>query len=117
MVAPRVDEAIRTEKVVINTVIVMELAHFLIKNLGTIEGAEQMNVFLSFPFTIDTLDYALVLRAVELLRRYTHQGVGGRDATILATAEKLSVSKLMTHDEAFRKIEWIETIDPVAKRT
>jgi len=98
---------------VINTVIMVEVAHFLIKNLGAVLGMEKLREFLRFPFTVVDLDHAMALRALELLARYSHVGVGGQDATILATAESLSISKIMTHDEAFKKVDWLEVIDPV----
>ncbi len=99
----------------INTVIMVEVAHFLIKNLGAVLGMEKLREFLRFPFTVVDLDHSLALRALELLAKYSHVGVGGQDATILATAESLSISRIMTHDEAFKKVDWLEVIDPVKR--
>ena len=44
---------------------------------------------------------------------YSHRGIGGRDATILATAEKLGEKMIVTHDKVFRGLECLEVIDPV----
>ncbi len=99
--------------IVVNTAIVMEVAHFLIKNLGPVEGAEKVDVFLRIPEVIIDLDYALATRSISLLARYSHRGIGGRDATILATAEKLGENMIVTHDRAFKGLEWIEVLDPV----
>jgi len=49
---------------------------------------------------------------VRLLSEYTHAGIGGRDATILATMKKLDLKRLMTHDKSFSSIDFIEFIDP-----
>jgi predicted nucleic acid-binding protein len=108
-----VDNAVRTEQILTNTVIVMELSHFLIKNLGAIEGGEKINFFLSYPFTIADLDYKAILGSIEELKRYSHLGVGGRDATILHLIRKSSSKKIMSHDSALKKVDWLEVIDPI----
>jgi len=84
-VVDRVEQALRSETISINTVIIIEVAHFLVKNLGPVVGGKKLKAFLSFPFTVIDFDYELTLKAVELLTKYSHQGIGGRDATILAT--------------------------------
>ncbi len=107
-----VDRAIRKEEIAINTVIVMELAHFLVKSLGPIQGKEKLAVFLSYPLTIADLDNQGVLESIEELVRYSHLGVGGRDATVLAFMKRLGIKRIMTHDEALKKVDWLEVIDP-----
>jgi uncharacterized protein len=47
------------------------------------------------------------------LARYSQTGIGGRDATILASMDMLGIKKLMTHDRAFKRIDQIEVVDPV----
>ena len=108
-----VDKAIRTEQIAINTVIVMELSHFLVKNLGPVQGGEKLGSFLAFPLVVVDLDYKLALASVEELKRYSHLGIGGRDATILASMRKLGLKKIMTHDIALKKVDWLEVTDPI----
>jgi predicted nucleic acid-binding protein len=91
----------------------MELSHFLIKNLGPVQGGEKMGSFLSFPLIIVDLDYKLALDSIEELKRYSHLGIGGRDATILAFMRRLASKKIMTHDDALKKIDWLEVVDPI----
>lgn len=110
-----IEKFLRSEKIAINTVIIIEVAHFLVKNLGPVVGRSKLDVFLSFPFTIIDLDYDLTSKTLEFLAKYSHQGIGGRDATILATANRLNLNRIMTHDEAFKRIDWLEVIDPVSK--
>lgn len=110
------EKTLQSEGVIINTVIIFEVAHFLIRNLGPMIGGESLSTFLRFPFTIVDLDYALTLRAIKLLKRYSQLGIGGRDATILATAEFLEINRILTHDEAFKRIEWLEVIDPITSK-
>ncbi len=41
-------------------------------------------------------------------------------ATILASMEELETKKLMTHDRAFKRLDFIEVVDPICswiKRT
>ncbi len=112
-VVETVEKALTTNKIVINTVIIVEVAHFLIKNLGPLTGREKVSTFLSFPFKIVDLTFTLTLKAVEHLVRHSHQGIGGRDATILATMEILGLNEIMTHDEAFKRLDWVKVVDPV----
>ena len=98
--------------VAINTVVEMEVAHYLIKNLGA-QGKRKMDVFLSFPMQVVDFDQYLAKRSIELLAKFSQTGIGGRDATILAAMEELGIKKLMTHDRAFKRIDSIEVIDPI----
>ena len=112
-VVKTVEDLLSSGGIVVNTTIVMEVAHFLIKNLGPVEGAEKVGIFLRTPEVIVDLDYDLTTRSIKLLARYSHRGIGGRDATILATAERLGEKTIVTHDAAFSGLEWIEVLDPV----
>jgi len=95
-VVDKVEKALTTGKIAMNTVIIVEVAHFLIKNLGAATGREEVNAFLSFPFIVVDLTHDLALRTIEHLTRYSHLGIGGRDATILATMEILDLNQIMT---------------------
>jgi uncharacterized protein len=99
-------------RVAINTVIEMEVAHYLIKNLG-LEGKRKMDTFLSYPMVVVNFDQYLARKSIEYLARYSQTGIGGRDATILASMEELVINTLMTHDLAFKRLDFIEVIDPV----
>ncbi len=101
--------------IVINVVVAMEVAHFLVKNLGPIDGGKKVELFLSSPLDIFPLDLATLKWSVEWLKRYSHVGIGGRDATILATMQKYNVNCLVTHDQAFQRVSEITVIDPIEK--
>lgn len=62
----------------INTVVAMEVAHYLIKSLGS-EGKRKMDVFLSYPMEIIDFDQYLARKSVEYLAKYSQTGIGGRD--------------------------------------
>ena len=106
-------EQILEDGVAINTVVAMEVAHYLIKSLGS-EGKRKMDVFLSYPMEIIDFDQYLARKSVEYLARYSQTGIGGRDATILASMEELETKKLMTHDRAFKRLDFIEVVDPIS---
>jgi len=97
--------------VAINTVVEMEVAHYLIKNLG-LEGKRKTDTFLSYPMVVVNFDQYLARKSIEYLARYSQIGIGGRDATILASMEELEINTLMTHDRAFKRIDFIEVVDP-----
>lgn len=116
LVLGHVEKALRSEQIAINTIIIMEVAHFLIKNLGPVDGGEKVGLFLRFPLVVSDFDFRSALDSVEMLKRYSHLGIGGRDATLLALMSRAKVKKIMTHDEALKKVDWIEAIDPVTAK-
>lgn len=108
-----VQKILEKEEIVINTAILIEISHFLVKNLGPVNGRKKIDIFLEFPLVIEDLTYAYVKESIDFLCQYSHHGIGGRDATIIATMKKLEIKKLVTHDISFRHLDWIEVIDPV----
>lgn len=90
----------------------MEVAHYLIKNLW-LEGKRKMDTFLSYQMVVVNFDQYLARKSIEYLARYSQTGIGGRDATILASMEELEINTLMTHDRSFKRLDFIEVIDPV----
>jgi predicted nucleic acid-binding protein len=106
-------EQVLDDGVAINTVVAMEVAHYLIKSLGP-EGKRKMDVFLSYPMEIVDFDQYLARNSVEYLAKYSQTGIRGRDATILASMQELGTRKLMTHDRAFKRLDFIDVVDPVS---
>jgi len=111
--ASRAVEKTLEEDILVNTAIQLEVAHHLVKRLGVVAGQESANAFLSMPFIVDVLDEELVRSSVSLLARHSHLGIGGRDASILASMARHNVRKILTHDHTFRRIEGIEVSDPI----
>ena len=112
-VAGFLGQLIPKEEILLNTIIVMEVAHFLVRSLGPVRGREKMERFLAFPFLVRNVDYDLVRESIDLLAAYAHAGIGGRDATILAAMKAAGTARLATHDQAFKKVHGIEVIDPL----
>lgn len=106
-------EQVLEDGVAVNTVVAMEVAHYLIKSLGS-EGKRKVDIFLSYPMEIVDFDQYLARKSVEYLAKFSQTGIGGRDATILASMEELGTKKLMTHDRAFKRLDFIEVVDPIS---
>jgi len=104
---------IKQENIATSTIIMMEVIHYLFKRLGPIVGSEKSHIFQlghfeTLEFTSKDLDEFL-----DMFQKVSHHGVGGRDVTILVCMKKAGISKLVTHDQDFKKIKDIEVIDPL----
>lgn len=107
------NEIFNNYQIVVNVIVLIEVMHYLIKRLGTNIGKSKWNLFSSIDFICDGLSFhELDLIFVEF-SRYVHTGIGGRDATILASMNKMAVKTIGTHDQSFKRIEGIEVIDPI----
>ena len=113
VVVSYLDSLMKKEKLAMNFIVLMEIAHYLVKRLGPIQGKEKMQFFLSYPFVLEDFDYELLIASLDNLYHYSHTGIGGRDATILAAMQALETKKLVTHDQAFQHIPSIDVFDPL----
>jgi len=111
--ATYIESILGKKEIAMNSLVIIEISHYLIKNLGPVNGKEGVEKVLAFPFIVQDFDYNLLLKSIDLLSKYSHTGIGGRDATILATMENLGIKQLVTHDKSFKKIDFIEVIDPL----
>ncbi|MFB6199440.1 MAG: type II toxin-antitoxin system VapC family toxin [Candidatus Nanohaloarchaea archaeon] len=113
-VVDRMEQLIDSEEDLhVNTVVLMEVAHFLVKNLGGKKGEQKLDEMLQYPFKVTDLDYSLTREAVEKLSMHHQTGIGGRDATIIASMKQEGIQTLVTHDQAFKKVQEIDVEDPV----
>jgi len=87
--------------------------HAHVKRLGPTVAKEKWQVFSSIDFVIGNLKFEQLDPIFEVLSKFSHTGIGGRDATILSFMEEKNITKLCTHDKAFTKIPNIEIIDPI----
>ncbi|MFX0016748.1 MAG: type II toxin-antitoxin system VapC family toxin [Promethearchaeota archaeon] len=107
------DPQINSGNIAVSTIIIVEVAHYLFKRLGSIEGFEKSNIFQLAQF--ETLEFTSrdLDELLATMRRVSHLGLGGRDVTILICMKKAGITHLVTHDQAFSRIKDIEVIDPV----
>ena len=101
------------EGIVMNVITMLEIAYYL-RFLPKAEFEERMRLIRGLmTLEIIPLDIALLDKALELLGEYAHLGIGARDSVILATMRELGLTRILTHDKSFRRIEWIEVIDVI----
>jgi len=103
------------EEILVNTVIVMEVVHNLRR------GA-QLSPDLVYDYvlkmlalknmTTAPLDRNLLHVSMHVFERYYEYGIGGRDATILATMLSRNVDTIATHDKNILQITDFRRIDP-----
>ena len=111
-------EVLMKETVVVNTVIVMEVAHYLTRNLSEAEAKRKAGVFVNLRnMKILDFDRTLMGVAVDYLTTYARSdGLGGRDSTVIASLSKFGIESLLTHDRAlgaFAEKLGFESIDPI----
>ena len=104
-----------TSSLALNTVVMIEVMHYLVKRLGPTVAKEKWQVFSSIDFIIGNLEFEQLDPIFAVLSKFSHTGIGGRDAIILSFMKEQNITKLCTHDKAFTKIPNIEIIDPIPK--
>ena len=117
-VVEHVRKALREESIATNTVVAMELAHYLSRSLDGARVRETIHAFLNLrSLTIIDLDRHLLEEAVDYLARYAgSRGLGGRDSTIIASIVRLGVDTLFTHDRSLGALAeelGVRAVDPV----
>jgi predicted nucleic acid-binding protein len=105
------------DELVLTTVIQMEVAHYVVRRAPkTAEGL--LEAFFAVPAHLDSLTPEAIHSAVEILKRFSAEGIGGRDATILDAAIRNDVSLLLTSDKklarAAKRLK-IRCRDPAAR--
>lgn len=115
IIASTVDLVAEEEEIAINSVIIMEVAHYLYRQVP-VKAGSFIDSFLSYPFHFFELDLKTVQHAIQVLEKYSSLGIGGRDATIIASMEISGIRRLMTNDKAFEHVKSIDVINPLNKR-
>jgi predicted nucleic acid-binding protein len=109
---------IRTDELIINTITAVEVAHYLSKRLPGSELKKRMSALTHLTETnIISFDDALLGDTISLLADYAQLGLGGRDATILATMTACDADCIVTQDKTLKRIAadlGFEVIDPLA---
>ena len=93
----------------------MEVAHYLYRQVPA-KAASFIEIFLNYPFHFFELDIRTVHHAIQVLDEYSSCGIGGRDATIIASMELSGIHKLMTNDKAFMNVKSIEVVNPLCSK-
>ena len=96
-----------------NVIVMVEVMHYLVKRLGVPLAKEKWEIFSSIDFVFGNLEFKDLGDVLTELCNYTHTGIGGRDATILAFMKKNNLSSICTHDKSFKEIPHLQVIDPI----
>jgi predicted nucleic acid-binding protein len=110
-------EIIKSEEIACNTVIVMEVAHYLVRHFTEKIARKKIEYFVNLN-NIDIADFnrQALNETVEKLLAYAYaEGLGGRDATVIASMKLQNIKKIVSHDDIFRRLAnklELEVIDP-----
>ena len=107
------DPLIKQENIAISTIIMMEVIHYLFKRLGPVIGLEKSHIFQIGYFETLEFNSKDLDEFSDTFQQVSRHGLGGRDVSILVCMKKAGITKLVTHDQDFRKITDIEIIDPL----
>ena len=110
-------EIIKSEEIACNTVIVMEVAHYLVRHFTEKIARKKIETFINLT-NIDIADFnrhALNQTVETLLAHAYTEGLGGRDATVIASMKLQNIKKIVSHDDIFKRLAnklELEVIDP-----
>lgn len=109
---------LKSREVFINTVIAMEVAHYLTRNLDEAKAKEKVESFINLRnMKVIDFDKSLMAISLEHLTRYAKSdGLGGRDSTILASLDRSKIETLFTHDKNLKSLAQklgVKIIDPI----
>jgi len=109
---------IKSEEIACNTVVIMEAAHYLVRHFMEKEARKKIDHFVNLR-TMKIIDFnrPSMTEALENLVEHAYtEGLGGRDATIIATLKSLNIKKIISHDPIFKRLApklKLEIIDPI----
>jgi predicted nucleic acid-binding protein len=106
---------IETEDVLVNTVIAMEMVHNL-RRVAKLPAEYVYDYVLGIltlrNLVLDPLNLDALNESISTFEDYFHYGIGGRDATVLASMRRHGVTTIATHDKNLLSVREIERIDP-----
>lgn len=109
-----------SETIVLSAIIPLEVAHNLFKmalvtkTLDTTQIEELLLSLISLEnCQLIEVDQILIFDAIKHLKQYISKGIGGRDALILSTMERLQIQSVATHDKNLLSLKELHRIDPV----
>jgi predicted nucleic acid-binding protein len=110
-------EIIKSQEIACNTVIVMEVAHYIVRHFTEKIAYKKIETFINLT-NLDIADFnrqALNQTIETMLAHAYTEGLGGRDATIISTMKMLNINKIVSHDAIFKRLAnklELEVIDP-----
>ena len=110
-------EIIKTQEIACNTVIVMEVAHYLVRHFTEKVARKKIETFINLTnIDIEDFNRQALNQTIETLLSYAYaEGLGGRDATVIACMKLQNIKKIVSHDDIFKRLAnklELEVIDP-----
>ena len=111
-------EIIKSEEIVCNTIIIMEVAHYLVRHFTEKAARKKIDFFINLRnMKIVDFDRQMLTKTLEHLLDHAYSdGLGGRDATIVATLNSEGITRIVSHDGIFKRLASklaYEVIDPI----
>jgi predicted nucleic acid-binding protein len=113
-------EIIQSEQIMCNTIIVMEVAQYIVRHFVEDAARKKIDHFINLRnMTIADFNRVTMAEAIDTLMEHAYStGLGGRDATILATMTAQNIRKVISHDDVFKRLAnelMMEVIDAISK--
>jgi len=95
----------------------MEVAHYIVRHFAEKVARKKIETFINL-INLEIADFnrQACNESVETLLAYAYnEGLGGRDASIIASMKLLNVKIIVSHDDIFRRLAKkleLEVIDP-----
>jgi predicted nucleic acid-binding protein len=111
-------EIIKSEEIDCNTIVIMEVAHYLVRHFKEKSCRKKIDFFINLRnMKIADFDRQMLTETLgHLLEHAYSDGLGGRDATIVATLNSEGITRIFSHDGVFKglasKLAY-EVIDPI----
>ena len=86
------------DELIVPASVLPEAAYLLLTHLGPAAERQLVQSALSGELSIEDLANADYRRALELLRRYESARIGFVDSTVMAVAERLKITRILTTD-------------------
>jgi predicted nucleic acid-binding protein len=110
-------EIIKSTEIACNTIIVMEVAHYLVRHFTERTARRKIDFFINLRnMKIADFNRQAMTETLENLIEHAYtDGLGGRDATVITTMNSQNIKKIVSHDDIFKRLSSklkFEVIDP-----
>ena len=90
------------EILVVPVTVLPEIDYLITRNLGTQASIAVLQEIAAGAFRLEVVTAEDVARAIDVVKQYADSDIGLVDASIVAMAERLNITRIMTRDQHFR---------------
>ena len=101
-----VREILKSSEIACNTIVVMEVAHYIVRHFPQKVAHKKVELFVNLSnLKIADFNRQSMSEALEYLLENAYQaGLEGRDAAILATVRIMGINEIVSHDAIFKRL-------------